>query len=70
MQSRQKQNGILDLKSDYSVFLPAAFAFFQRAFAIAEILALAAALIVRFFLAGLTVLTAGFAALIFFQRAF
>ena len=52
---------------DYSDFLPAAFIFAHRAFAAAESLALAAALIVRF-LAG--ALAAGFAALIFAQRAF
>ena len=57
-------------QSDYSFFLPAAFAFAQRAFAIAEILALAAALIVRFFFAGLPALPVGFAALILAQRAF
>lgn len=54
-------------KMDYSDFLPAALSLAQRAFAAAEILALAAALIVRF-LAG--ALMAGFAALIFAQRAF
>lgn len=54
-------------KMDYSDFLPAALILAQRAFAAAEILALAAALIVRF-LAG--ALAAGFADLIFAQRAF
>ena len=52
---------------DYSDFLPVAFTFAQRAFAAAEILAFAAALIVRF-LAG--ALAAGFAVLTFAQRAF
>jgi len=53
MQSRQKQNCILDLKKDYSFFFPVALILAQRAFARAESLALAAALIVNFFLAGL-----------------
>jgi hypothetical protein len=49
---------------DYSVFFPIALTLAQRAFARAESLALAAALIVNFFLTGLAGLTAGFAALI------
>jgi hypothetical protein len=52
---------------DYSDFFPDAFIFAQRAFAAAESLALAVALIVRF-LAG--AFAAGFAFLIFAHRAF
>jgi hypothetical protein len=55
------------MKKDYSVFFPAALALAQRAFAAAEILALPAALILRF-LAG--AFTADFPALIFAHRAF
>src|SRR5580658_10459946 len=78
MQFRQKQNCILDLKSDYSFFFPVAFALAQRAFANAESFALAAALIfLRAFFTGLaaslTVLTAGltddFVPFIFAHRA-
>ena len=51
---------------DYSDFFPAALALAQRAFAAAEILALAAALIFLF----LTALAAGLASLTFAHRAF
>jgi hypothetical protein len=51
---------------DYSDFFPAALALAQRAFAAAEILALAAALIFLF----LTALAAGLAPLTFAHRAF
>ena len=50
---------------DYSDFFPAALTLAQRAFAAAEILALAAALIFLFFLA-----FAGFAVFTFAHRAF
>ena len=53
--------------SDYSVFFPAALALAQRAFAAAEILALAAALIFLLFVGALTT---GFAPLTFAHRAF
>src|SRR5271155_5357565 len=68
MQSRKSRTALLiRIEMDYSFFFPVAFILAQRAFAAREILALAAALIVRF-LAG--ALAAGFAALIFAHRAF
>ena len=54
--------------ASYSVFFPAALAFFQRALAAAAIFALAAALILR--LAFLTGLAADFRPLTFAHRAF
>lgn len=68
MQSRQGGTALpILIQKNYSVFFPAALASAQRAFAAAEILALPAALIVRF-LAG--AFGAGFAPLIFAHRAF
>lgn len=55
------------MEMDYSDFFPDALTLAQRAFAIAESLALAAALILRFFAGALT---ASFAPLAFAQRAF
>jgi hypothetical protein len=52
---------------NYRDFFPAALTLAQRIFAIADSLALAAALMVRFFVGALV---AGFAALIFAHRAF
>ena len=70
MQFCQKQNCILDLKSDYNFFFPVAFTLAQRAFANFERFALAAALIfLRAFFTGLA-LTDGFAALILAHRNF